>query len=190
MSLKSSSIRVIESSPMVEKLLEPYRDVIGDDYAGYRGHIYRVLSYTLHFLNGDETHRDAIELALVFHDIALWTDKELAYLEDSATHAQHINETQNLGIEPQLLHDMIYYHHKITPYRGPHQEVINAFRKADWIDATKGILAKGMPRMHIRKVKAAIPAAGFYETLMRLGPELTNNRFFKMIRKFMRVYKL
>eukprot|EP00954_Amorphochlora_amoebiformis_P010267 802499-Amorphochlora_amoeboformis.AAC.1 len=50
-----------------------YPDIIGDDYAGYRGHIYRTLSFSLHFL-ANETHRGAIEAALVYHDIGLWTD--------------------------------------------------------------------------------------------------------------------
>jgi len=49
--------------------------LIGSDYAGYRGHVYRVLSYSLHYLgsNIDPTSRNLLELALVYHDIGLWT---------------------------------------------------------------------------------------------------------------------
>ncbi|MEM9194193.1 MAG: hypothetical protein AAGF12_33770 [Myxococcota bacterium] len=48
-------------------------------------------------------------------------------------------------------------------------------RKADWIDASKGALRKGISRANIRRVQAAIPALGFYETLARLGPEIAGS---------------
>merc|ERR1712000_44195 len=89
-------LTLITSSPGVEEELEKYEDLIGEDYYGYRGHIYRVLSYSMYFLNGDETYRTVIEKALV-------------------------------------------YHHKITPFEGPHADIVNAVRKADWIDATQGL---------------------------------------------------
>ena len=47
-------INIITHSPLVEGHLSEYYDLIGSDLEGYRGHIYRVLTYTMHFLNGDE----------------------------------------------------------------------------------------------------------------------------------------
>lgn len=181
----TDEIQVIRDSEHVEALLAKYRDVIGDDFDGYRNHIYRVLSYTMHFLGGDETWREIIETALVYHDLGLWTDRELAYLEPSIAQSKGVSSAEN----ERLIHDIILYHHKITAFKGPNERVVNAVRKADWIDATNGLMGKGMPRTHIRKVKAAIPAAGFYKTLQRLGPELTNWNLFKMFAKFAKVYK-
>ena len=185
----SNDIQVITRSDHIESLLAPYRDAIGDDYEGYRGHIYRVLSYTLHFLGGDSPHRETIETALVYHDLGLWSDKELAYLEPSIERVQGDNESYHWGHDPQLLHDIIYWHHKMTPFRGPSAEVVNAVRKADWIDASAGLVRQGMPKACIAKVSAAIPAAGFYDTLKRIGPELTGS-LPKSIAGLLKVYKL
>jgi hypothetical protein len=52
-----------------------------------------------------------------------------------------------------------------------HSEIIEACRKADWIDASKGLLRKGMSRAQIQRVEAAFPNLGFHETLMRLAKD-------------------
>lgn len=185
----SEDIQVITHSDHVESLLAPYRDVIGDDFKGYRGHIYRVLSYALHFLGGEMPSRAPIETALVYHDLGLWSDRELAYLEPSIERVKADNEARQWGHDPQLLRDIIYWHHKVTPFHGPNAEIVNAVRKADWIDATAGLVRKGMPKACIRKVTAAIPSAGFYDTLKRIGPELTGS-LPKSVSGLLKVFKL
>lgn len=60
---QTPSIRIIDESETVETLLAPFREQLGIDYDGYRGHIYRVLTYAMHFLGGDVTHRRAVETA-------------------------------------------------------------------------------------------------------------------------------
>ncbi|MGB5812601.1 MAG: hypothetical protein WBG86_18845 [Polyangiales bacterium] len=181
-------IEIITHSDRVEALLDPYRITIGRDFDGYRGHIYRVLTYAMHFLGGDPSARPVIEAALVYHDLGLWTHHELAYLEPSTQLAQHDNETHGWGFDSELLHDLIYWHHKITPFSGPHAELVNAVRKADWIDASAGTIRKGMPRPFIGRVTQAIPAAGFYDALKRLGPELTGS-VWKSVGPLLKVYK-
>lgn len=171
-----AQIEVVSTSPVVEEHLSKFRSIIGDDYEGYKGHIYRVLSYTLHFL-GSEGHkyRKAIEVALVYHDIALWTDSKLNYLGPSFDQAKK-NAGGFTEEEMDLIHDMIIYHHKITPFQSAmgsqHDEVVNAVRKADWIDATMGIVSHGMSRANIRKVSDAIPEAGFHATLAGFGSRI------------------
>lgn len=81
-------INVITHEENLEKYLSPFKTTIGADYDGYRNHLYRVLTYTVHFLHGDKSFLPAISAALVYHDIALWTDSELAYLEPSAKRAE------------------------------------------------------------------------------------------------------
>ena len=76
-----------------------------------------------------------------------------------------------LGLDPDLLRGAIHWQHKIRPYTGPHREVIEACRKADWIDASKGMLRKGMSQSQIRRVEAAFPNFGFHESLPRLAKD-------------------
>jgi hypothetical protein len=60
----------------------------------------------------------------------------------------------------------------VFPYRGPHAEIIEACRRADWIDASMGWLRKGMPRRSIREVEHTFPNLGFHATLLRLAKDI------------------
>ncbi|WP_264876593.1 phosphohydrolase [Vibrio agarivorans] len=157
--------------PRVEMLFARYRDQIGEDYAGYRNHVYRTITYAMHFLDNAEEYEQIVETAFVYHDIGLWTDHELAYLEPSEAVALADNEEFGWGLDPDLLRGAIHWHHKITPYTGPNAKLIEACRKADWIDASKGMVKKGMSKEAIAKVEAAFPNNGFHDTLLRLAKD-------------------
>lgn len=166
-----STFNIQRHRPRVDALLEPYKDVIGDDFAGYRNHVYRAITYAMHFLGNAPEYEQLVETAFVYHDIGLWTDKELAYLEPSEAAALADNQRHGWGLDPGALAAAIHWHHKILPYRGPHQAVVEACRKADWIDASKGMLRKGLSRDAIAAVEAAFPNHGFHDTLARLAKE-------------------
>ncbi|MEM1413848.1 MAG: HD domain-containing protein [Myxococcota bacterium] len=164
------TLTIFHEAPTLDVLLEPHRATIGADFAGYRNHCLRVLSYALHFADEpSDADRQALEVALAFHDIALWTDRALAYLEPSEALATRENEARGLGVDPQLLRDLIHWHHKATPFRGPRADLVNALRKGDWVDATKGTFRKGLRRKDIRAVEAALPNEGFHDALQRLA---------------------
>lgn len=65
------AVDIIKVNPDVEAEFAPYKSLIGADYEGYKNHVYRVLTYTLHFLKGDKKHLPAIALALVYHDLGI-----------------------------------------------------------------------------------------------------------------------
>lgn len=184
-----TNIRIVKSSERVEALLLPYQTVIGEDYKAYRGHVYRVISYAMHFLRQDESQRALVEAAFVYHDIGLWTEPDLAYLAPSETIALKENSERALGLNPQILRAAIHWHHKITPYRGPGAEVVNAVRKADWIDASKGKIRKGLTVEQVRAVEQAIPDYGFSDVLQRLAKDLGGNAIIGNLRVLRHVFK-
>jgi hypothetical protein len=155
----------------VETLFEPYRSIIGKDYDGYRNHVYRTITYAMHFLDQSQELEPLVETAFVYHDIGLWTDRALAYLEPSEAVALEDNQKYGWGLDPDALRGAIHWHHKVFRYRGDHQELIEACRKADWIDATKGWVRNGLSRSAIAKVESAFPNCGFHQSLMRLARE-------------------
>lgn len=157
--------------PRIEALLAPYKFVLGDDYHGYRNHIYRTVTYAMNFLNNDPSYEQLVETVFVYHDIGLWTDQELAYLEPSESVAMADNEKYGWGLEVSALIGAIHWHHKIFPYKGRHEEVINACRKADWIDASMGTIRKGLSKENIKDVEATFANYGFHKTLMRLAKD-------------------
>jgi hypothetical protein len=166
-----SAIPIKLSRPHVDALLARYAAAIGKDLPAYRNHVYRAVTYAMHFLNQDEQYERLVETAFVYHDIALWTAHELAYLEPSEALAAADNAAFGWGLERDALCGAIHWHHKIFPYHGPHQAVIEACRKADWIDASKGMLRNGIDKAAIRRVEAAFPNLGFHDTLLRLARE-------------------
>ena len=157
--------------PRVEEFFAPYRTLIGHDYDGYRNHVYRCITYAMHFLDNAPEHEQIVETAFVYHDIGLWTDQELAYLEPSETVALRDNDKHGWGLDPDALRGAIHWHHKVFKYKGIHADVIEACRKADWIDATQGWCRKGMPRSAIARVESTFPNCGFHNTLLRLAKE-------------------
>lgn len=185
-------IAVITKDLVIEENLSRYKGILGKDYPGYRNHIYRVLSFSLHFLHGDETYRDIIAASLVYHDIALWTDGTNAYIKPSRARAR--KDLKNTKFDPDqmsLIEGIIEWHHKITPYRGEHSNVINAVRKADWVDFTYGMVHFGLPRKHIATVRDAIPESGFHNTLNQfaLGKRLHKWNILKAVWEVLHIFR-
>ena len=166
-----TQISIIQKRPRVEELLGRYEHLLGQDFAGYRNHVYRTITYAMHFLDYAAEYEQLVETAFVYHDIGLWTGHELAYLEPSEILALADNEKHSWGLDPEALRGAIHWHHKILPYKGPHQTVIEACRKADWIDASKGLVRKGMSKAVVKEVEAAFPDCGFHNTLLRLAKD-------------------
>jgi len=166
-----SQIKIKVERPNVEELFSRYENIIGKDYAGYRNHVYRTITYAMNFLENNSDYEKLVETVFVYHDIALWTDRELAYLEPSEAVALADNEKYEWGLDPKLLSGAIHWHHKITPYRGENEKIIEACRKADWIDASKGKLRKGISKSAIEEVESVFPNLGFHDTLLRLAKE-------------------
>ena len=185
----SADIEIIAHSDRVEQLLAPYRDVIGDDYPAYRGHVYRVITYAMHFLDGDKDARPFVETAFVYHDIGLWSANELAYLEPSEELALADNERHQWGFDPKLLRNAIHWHHKVFPYRGPGSRIVEAVRKGDWIDATDGKIRKGLTKAQVNAVQTAIPNYDFGAVLQRLAGDLGGNKVSGNLRVLRHVFK-
>ena len=155
-SLAKREIDIIDYDENVEKYLNKYQNSLGDDLEAYRNHIYRVLSYAMFYLNDNDQYQPIISVALVYHDLGLWTDSKLNYLEVSCKRAKKAMKDNGFNSRDiNLAQDIIYYHHKITPFTGTSSgtgstgtdaadnEIVNAVRKADWIDASYGIVNFG-----------------------------------------------
>lgn len=183
--IKEKPITIFSDSPHIEKILTSYKDVFKNDYDAYRGHVYRVLTYAMHFLNlsypkTDESYRTLVETAIAYHDIGLWTHQALEYLTPSESLALKDNEEKQWGLNPDVLVAAIHWHHKITPYQNllfDHQsvDIVNAIRKADWIDASQGIVHHNLPGETIQTVQQSIPDYGFFNVLQRLAKDLSGN---------------
>ncbi|WP_424933057.1 hypothetical protein [Amaricoccus macauensis] len=184
-----SDITIIDHSDQVETILGAYRDAIGNDFRAYRGHVYRTITYAMHFLGGAEEHRAMVETALAYHDIGLWTARDLAYLEPSEELALADNKRFGFGLDPETLRAAIHWHHKVTDFQGKDAVVVNAVRKGDWVDASKGIVRHGLSKAQVARVEDAIDTYGFPAVLQRLAGDLGGNRVAGNLRVLRRVFK-
>ncbi len=187
---EAPEIEIVDHSSRIEELLARYQKCIGQDFAGYRNHVYRVLTYAMHFLEQDESVRSTVETALVYHDLGLWTAHDLAYLEPSEAKAREDAVRQDWGLDIETVVRAIHWHHKVTPYRGPDARVVNAVRRADWIDATQGMFRKGLSKDQVARVENAIPNEGFHDALQRLATEYGGSALRGNLRVLRRVFQL
>ena len=133
----SPSFRVVtaKDAPILTSYIDHFAAELGDDKVSYLNHCLRTLSFAEEFLRRDgfseeevAARRKVMETALAFHDIALWSDGELNYLEPSAKQAELV-ATDLSEDEKSIVCDIIVYHHKFTAFHGGKDDAaVNAVR--------------------------------------------------------------
>ncbi len=170
MQLKPKKMNVVRQSAFLDELLEGYRLVLGTDYDAYRNHCLRLFNFCV-ALAGDEkaAEHNKIAIAAVFHDLGIWTEKTLDYLAPSQLLAQRYLEKNFKASWCKEIDAMIGEHHKITRYRLNPSWLVEAFRKADLIDLSGGLIRFRLPDDFVSDVLDAYPNAGFHKMLSRLA---------------------
>lgn len=157
--------------PELEEVLGAYAAQIGGDFEGYRGHCYRVLNFCVALAPGPVRCLRKLAIATAFHDIGIWTHKTFDYLEPSTRVAADYLARSGAGDWIEEVGLMIREHHKIRPVGEPARMFVESFRRADWVDVSRGLLAFGLPRRLIREAFAIWPSAGFHRKLIQLSWE-------------------
>ena len=155
--------------PLVDDVLNEHATALRDDFVGYRNHVYRVVNLCAEFTGRSEL--DKIAVAAVFHDLGIWTNGTFDYIPPSIAlaHEYLIARARESWIAE--IEGMIADHHKITPPRADARSLVEAFRRADWIDVTRGVRRFGIPRPFIARLFATWPSAGFHWRLVTLTLE-------------------
>ena len=154
----------MEDSPLIDEVLDRYRQPLGPHYQRYRGHVYRMYHYTRHLISargGDPAEDEtAIALAAAFHDLRFATDQTLDYLPPSIEAASEHLDALGLSELAPAVGRMIGFHHKLTPYRDEDANLVEPFRRADLVDlfAIPGV---GIPFALRREAQSAYSKCGF-----------------------------
>jgi hypothetical protein len=159
---------VLKAIATLDGVLDAYAAVIGRDITAYRNHTYRVMNLCVAQSPNTLQQLEKIAIAAAFHDLGIWTDGTFDYLVPSVALARsHLHQSGRREWMPEVS-AMILEHHKITPYRDRPDWLVEPFRRADWIDVTKGVLRFGLARSFVQEVLATWPSAGFHKLLIRL----------------------
>ena len=158
-------MEVIHTNSFIDSILASHAAAIGADMEKYRNHVYRMYNFSLYFNKGEDA--ELLAIAAAFHDIGIWTEKTLDYLEPSIKLAtEYINTHPELYISPEKLAQVIDLHHKIT--RVKLNDTAEHFRRADIADLTFGLIRFGMPKALYKEAKAVFPIKGFHWKLVKL----------------------
>jgi hypothetical protein len=153
----------ITQHTVIDSILGPYRAVLGLSlHAGYRNHAYRMLNFGRALAPPEPDRDERLAVMAAFHDLPFCLDGNLDYLDRAADLADVWLDEHGRASWRDDIRLMIGHHHKIRPYRGASAPLVEATRKADWIDVTFCALRFGLPRPYVRDVATAFPLDGFY----------------------------
>jgi HD domain len=159
---------VLTEIPTLDALLNAHAPQLGDDFTPYRNHTYRVANLCAAQTSAGGRQIEKIAIAAAFHDLGIWTDGTFDYLQPSVRLATaYLAGSGNVDWVPEIS-EMILQHHRISPYRSNPEWLVEPFRRADWVDVTRGAIALGSSRELIRAVYATWPSAGFHRRLVQL----------------------
>lgn len=161
---------------LLEQILGEWRDHVGQQYDAYRNHVYRMLNFcfALHDCAGHD--REKLIVAGCFHDLGIWPDDTVDYLQPSIELAKkYLRKNSKQAWVPEI-ELMIDLHHKLRAAENEDFPLVEVFRQADWIDVSLGVQSFGLPRGYIRSVQRTFPNLGFHKNLVRLTiAELSKN---------------
>jgi hypothetical protein len=129
----------------------------------YRNHVLRVMAFCLALRPTMELFE--LGVAGAFHDLGIWAASTWNYLPPSGQLARQWLIRCGRSASFERVKAMIAYHHKLTRYHGPHQVAVETFRRADWIDVSRGRLSFGLSTVTIHAIRRAYPDLGFHSFL-------------------------
>ncbi len=168
-------VGLVTTLPIVEQVLVDHASELGRDFIGYRNHVYRVLNLCLAIRPDSRVELEKIAIAAAFHDLGIWTNNTFDYIRPSVVRAREYLAARGKADWIPEIEAMILDHHKVTSSRVEPQSLVEAFRRADWIDVSLGLRRFGLSRTFIAAVVATFPNAGFHRRLV----QLTIDRFWR-----------
>lgn len=154
--------------PTLDALLTAHATSLGGDATAYRHHAYRVANFYWLLAPGDALALEKLSIAVAFHDLGIWTAGTFDYLPPSRQLARaHLHATGHADWCDEV-DAMIDAHHRIRELPPGTRASVEVFRRADWIDVSRGMRRFGLPRDVVREVIAAFPNAGFHRRLAML----------------------
>jgi hypothetical protein len=155
------------SNDLIEEILALWKDRIGSDYPGYRGHVYRMFNFCLALRPCTEEEKQKVAIAACFHDIGLWSDRTVDYIPPSVAQARMYLSNTGRRAWAEEIGLMVEMHHKVRSIQDSRYPLVELFRKGDLVDFSLGVFTFGIPRSYIRQVKATLPNNGFHRFLMK-----------------------
>lgn len=160
---------LLEHVATAEQLLALHASALGAHQAAYRYHVYRVINFCHAQVPCDGERLEKVAIAAACHDLGIWTDRTFDYLDPSLRLAtRYLSDCGRQDWSGEV-GQMIVDHHKLTASASAQYPLVEVFRRADWLDISRGSLRFGVPRTRVRQILSRWPNAGFHRFLLRLA---------------------
>jgi hypothetical protein len=167
-----STPEILLALPLVDEILEAHRErARGDDagYRAYRAHVYRTVNFARALGPVDPQNAEKLSIAAAFHDIAAFDtlDYLVPSIEAQDAWLRRTGRTQ----WADELAAVVAQHHRLTGYgpSRPYAPLVEAFRRADLVDVSQGLLRFGLPNSYVREVRATFDASVFFRRVIPAG---------------------
>jgi len=161
-----AGVALLTRIPTIDDVLNEHATALRGDFSGYRNHVYRIVNLCVAIAGRNELEKIAV--AAVFHDLGIWTNGTFDYIAPSVVLARDYLVARGCEDWTAGIEKMIADHHKITRSTSDPCSLAEAFRRADWIDVTRGLRRFGIPRPFVARLFATWPDAGFHWRLVTL----------------------
>jgi hypothetical protein len=163
---------ILRTVPLIDEILEAHREwARGDDvgFDAYKAHAYRIVNFARALAPGDPEDDDKLAIAAAFHDLAAFDtlDYLVPSIEAQDAWLRQVGRTQ-WSDELALV---VAEHHRLSGYgpTRPHAPLVEAFRRADLVDVSQGLIRFGLPRTYVDDVRAAFDASVFFKRVIPTG---------------------
>ncbi len=158
-------MNIEKNIPLLEEIFSQWKEIIGNDYQGYRNHVYRMVHFCIALGNPTDEEREKIIIAGAFHDIGIWIEDTVDYIPPSLPPAMDYLKKRKLEAWSAEIELMITEHHKIREYKDDTYPLVEIFRKGDLVDFSFGLVKFGLPATYVNQVKTAFDNADFHKSL-------------------------
>jgi hypothetical protein len=163
---------ILHSLPVAEEILESHRQrARGDDagYDAYKAHVYRVVNFARALTPDRPDRDDKLAIAAAFHDVAAFDT--LDYLVPSIQAQDAWLQRTGREAWSDELALVVAQHHRLSGYgpTRPHAPLVEAFRRADLVDVSQGLIRFGIPSSYVKEVRAAFDASVFFKRVIPTG---------------------
>jgi len=158
---------IIKKNMILDEVLETWQNALGADLLAYQNHCYRVLNFYAALIAKTPMNMDKGAIAIAFHDLGIWSHQTFDYLAPSEQLAREYLQNDGHAEWIDEVVAMIANHHKVRAYQG--DPLVEALRKADWIDVSQGVMRFGLDKSFVKSVKDEFSNAGFHQRLAELS---------------------
>jgi|LauGreDrversion4_2_1035121.scaffolds.fasta_scaffold02406_10 hypothetical protein len=158
----TAGFELIVEHPLIEEILGQWREQIGAQWSGYRGHVYRMFNCCLALRACSTEETTKLAVAAAFHDLGLWSDQTVDYLPPSSARAAAWLQSRGLPEWVEEIRLIIDNHHKLRTFQDERWPLVEVFRQADLVDFSLHCIRFGMAGGVLRQLRNRFPNAGFH----------------------------